>query len=74
MLYVDVNLYEPTFIGLKNLYELVIPGGIVAFNGYGLPYWDGESRAIDGFFKGIGRNPEWKKFPFSIIPGAYFFK
>lgn len=47
MLYFDVNLYEPTLAGLRHLYPLVVPGGVVAFNAYGSPPWEGEARAIE---------------------------
>ena len=74
LLYFDVNLYEPTKVGLKHLYPLVLPGGIVAFNGYGAPPWQGEALAIEEFFEGLPDQPVMKKFPFSTHPSAYFVK
>ena len=71
LLYFDVNLYEPTLIGLKHLYPLVLPGGVVAFNGYGGPPWQGEARAIEQYFD---EQPQMRKFPFSTHPSAYFVK
>jgi len=74
LLYLDVNLYESTKIGLEYFYPLVVPGGIVAFNGYGQQPWEGEAKAIEEFFEKVGGLPIMKKFPFSIIPSAYFVK
>lgn len=74
LLYLDINLYEPTKIGLEYFYPLVLPGGIVAFNGYGQQPWEGEAQAIEEFFEKKGGVPIMRKFPFSKIPSAYFVK
>ena len=74
LLYIDTNLFEPTKIGLEYLYPLVVPGGIVAFNGYGQQPWEGEAKAIEEFFSNEGRQPIMRRFPFSKIPSAYFIK
>lgn len=73
LLYFDVGLYEPTMAGLEHLYPLVMPGGLVVFNGYGMQPWEGESSAIEKYFadKKMGR---LNKFEFSPIPHAYFIK
>lgn len=73
LLYFDTNLYEPTLTGLKYLYPLVVPGGVVAFNAYGIPPWEGEARAFEEYFASMGL-PELKKWDFSNIPSAYFVK
>lgn len=75
LLYFDVNLYTPTLIGLRHLYPLLMPGGILAFNGYGSPPWQGESVAIETYFREIGgRQPPLRKFTYSIHPSGYFVK
>ena len=75
LLYFDVNLYQPTLVGLRELYPFLVPGGVVAFNGYGSPPWQGESRAIEDYFREIGESqPELRKFPYSIHPSGYFVK
>ena len=74
LLYFDVNLYKPTIVGLQSLYPLVMNGGIIAFNGYGGPPWEGEANAIENYFKEINVNPVFKKFPFSTHPSAYIIK
>ncbi len=73
LLYFDVNLYEPTLIGLRHLLPLMVPGGVVAFNAYGSPPWEGEARAIEDYYREIGQKmPVMKKFPFSVYPNGYF--
>ena len=73
LLYFDTNLYEPTLVGLEHLYPLVVPGGLVAFNAYGIPPWEGEARAFEQYF-GINGQPALKKWGYSHIPSAYFIK
>jgi hypothetical protein len=75
LLFLDVNLYEPTLIGLRHLYPVLVSGGIVALNGYGSPPWQGESLALETFFGEIGKAvPRLSKLPYSIRPGGYFVK
>jgi len=74
LLYFDVNLYQPTLIGLKSLYPFVMNGGIIAFNGYGGPPWEGEASAIEHYFKEMDISPIFKKYPFSTHPSAYMIK
>lgn len=73
LLYFDSNLYEPTMTGLKYLYPLVVPGGVVAFNAYGIPPWEGESKAFEEYFADK-KMPTLRKFDFSHIPSAFFIK
>jgi hypothetical protein len=70
---VDLNLYAPTQYVLSELYDRVIPGGIVALRGYGVRPWEGESRAVDEFLK-QNKITEVSKFSFSPYPAIYFFK
>jgi hypothetical protein len=35
MIFFDVNLYKPTLTGFRALYPLLVPGGVVAMNGFG---------------------------------------
>jgi hypothetical protein len=51
LLYLDVDNYEGTLACLKNLYPMVAPGGVVAFDEYALAGY-GESNAVDEFFRG----------------------
>jgi hypothetical protein len=69
---IDLNLFEPTKLVLEEIYELVIRGGVVAFRGYGVKPWEGESAAVDLFVK--KNSLELKNFTFSPYPGAYLIK
>ncbi len=72
LLHFDVDLYQPTMVGLKHLWPLVVPGGVVAFDEYGIPPWEGESKAVDEFF--AGTNTPLKRFDWCPNPGAYVIK
>jgi hypothetical protein len=72
LLHLDLDLYEPTLAALKALYPLVVPGGVVLLDEYGMEGFPGESAAFDEYF-GINR-PQLIKFPFISTPGGYFIK
>jgi hypothetical protein len=73
LLYFDCNLYAPTLCGLRHLMPLMVPGGVVAFNAYGVPPWEGEAKGIEDYFAEVGQKPpQMRKFPFSIYPNAFF--
>jgi hypothetical protein len=72
LLHFDADLYRPTLTALKHLWPLVVPGGIVAFDEYGIPPWEGESRAVDEFF--AGQNIQLQRFEWASNPGAYLTK
>jgi hypothetical protein len=72
LLHLDMDLYEPTLCALEHLYPLVVPGGIVLLDEYGMDGFPGESAAFDRFF-GKDR-PQLTKFPYSPTPGGYFRK
>lgn len=72
LLHLDLDVYEPTKIALEYLYPLVVPGGIVLLDEYGMNGFPGESAAFDEYF---GNNrPKLKKFPYISTPGGYFTK
>lgn len=72
LLHFDADLYRPTLVALETLWPLVVPGGIVAFDEYGIPPWEGESRAVDEFF--AGKNLRLRRFDWTSNPGAYVVK
>jgi Macrocin-O-methyltransferase (TylF) len=75
LLFFDANLYEPTLVGLRALYPLVTPGGVIVLNGYGAPPFPGEGLALEHYFGEIGEPlPKLMKLPYSIRPGGYFLK
>ena len=46
LLHFDLDLYEPTLFTLEKLWDLVVPGGVIVFDEYGLPPWGGGSKSI----------------------------
>ena len=73
LLVVDVNLYIPTKKALASFYDLLVPGGIIVFRGYGVKPWEGESKAVDEFIKEKNLN-ELHTFDFSMYPAVYLIK
>ncbi|OPY00649.1 MAG: Mycinamicin III 3''-O-methyltransferase [Syntrophorhabdus sp. PtaB.Bin184] len=75
LLHLDVDLYDPTLFALGQLYPLVIKGGLVVLDEYGLIPWQGETKAVEDYFRECGVSvPEIRKFPFSTQPHGYFVK
>ena len=74
LLYLDMDLYAPTKKALEVLYPLVVTGGVVCFDEYGLMPWEGESLAAEEYFKEIGIAPRMRRFPTTILPTGYFVK
>jgi|SRR5688572_20887930 len=72
LLHLDVDLYEPTLAALQAFYPLVVKGGLVVFDEFGLIDWPGESRAAEEYFG--SRMPMIQKFPFASLPGGFFVK
>jgi hypothetical protein len=72
LLHCDVDLYRPTKAALEQLWPLVVRGGVVAFDEYGIPPWEGESRAVDEFFE--DKRIKLSRFEWSSNPGAYAVK
>jgi hypothetical protein len=71
LLYLDVDNYEGSLAILENLYMMVSPGGIVAFDEYAMPGY-GESDAVDEFFR--GKNIKFQTFPWANTPSAFLRK
>lgn len=74
LLHFDMDLYEPTRIAMEALYPLVLKGGVVCFDEYGLVPWGGETTAVDEYFARHGDAPVIKKFNFTQTPHGYFIK
>ena len=45
LLHIDVDVYKPSKVALDELYDLVVPGGVLVFDDYGTVA--GETRAVD---------------------------
>jgi len=74
LLHLDMDMYTPTKIALEKLYPLVVRGGVVVFDEYGMIPWQGETNAADEYFASIGEAVRFKKFPWSLNPHGYFIK
>ncbi|MBW1741914.1 MAG: class I SAM-dependent methyltransferase [Deltaproteobacteria bacterium] len=72
LLHFDCDIYRPTKIALEVFWPLVVPGGVVLFDEYGLRPWEGESKAVDEFFE--GSEVEIHRLDWSPNPGGYIVK
>jgi hypothetical protein len=50
LLYLDVDIEEPTYAALNEFWDRVVPGGLVVFDEYAYHIWS-ESNAVDKFVK-----------------------
>jgi len=70
LLHFDADTYAPTRVGLEHFWPLVVPGGVVLFDEYGIRPWEGESRAVDEFFAGrkvVIRRLDWAPNPAGYV-------
>jgi hypothetical protein len=72
LLHVDVDLYQPSLVGLKYLFPRVVRGGVVIFDDYASLEFGGESTAVDQFLCSEGY--ALKKFDWNNVPGGYLVK
>jgi hypothetical protein len=52
LLHIDGDWYDSVKTCLDNLYDKVVPGGVIQFDDYG--YWKGARKAVDEFFHARG--------------------
>jgi len=71
LVHFDADMYSPTITGLKYFWPLVVSGGVVLFDEYGIRPWEGESRAVDEYFNG---KVKIQKFDWAPNPGGYIIK
>jgi hypothetical protein len=71
LLYIDVDNYEGALDILRNLYPLVVPNGIVAFDEYALSGF-GEANAVDEYF--AGKSVKLQTLPWANTPSAFIVK
>ena len=72
LLHFDCDMYKPTKVALEAFWPLVVPGGVVLFDEYGIRPWEGESCAVDEYFK--DKNIEIHRFDWVANPGGYIVK
>ena len=70
LLYIDLDLEEPTYEALNALWSRVVKGGIVVFDEYGFHKWS-EAAGVDQFF--ADKDVEIKTLNY-ICPSAYVVK
>lgn len=70
LLHIDVDVYEPSKLGLELLYDRVVTGGIILLDDYGTV--EGETQAVDEFFK--GKECKIQKLRLSHTKPAYIVK
>jgi hypothetical protein len=63
LLHIDGDWYESVKVCLEELYDRVVPGGIIQFDDYG--YWKGARKAVDEFFAKRGIKVEMKRLDYS---------
>ncbi len=72
LLHFDADMYNPTSVGLEYFWPLMVPGGVVLFDEYGIRPWEGESRAVDEFF--ADKKIKIRRLDWSPSPGGYVIK
>ncbi len=70
LLYMDLDLEQPTYDTLNNLWDNITKGGIIVFDEYGYHKWS-ESRGVDRFIE--EKNLQIKSLNYSC-PTAYIIK
>jgi hypothetical protein len=74
LLHIDVDLHHVTKFALDKLYDKVVPGGLIVFDEYAFPPWEGETRALESFLAERSLKVKIEKIPWSLSPGGYFIK
>ncbi len=72
LLHFDCDMYMPTKVGLEHFWPLVVPGGVVLFDEYGIRPWEGESNAVDEYF--ADKKVAIRRLDWSPNPGGYVIK
>ena len=75
LLHLDLDLYEPTYFALEMLWDLVLPGGLIVFDEFALPPWEGEAKAWEDFARNKGlKDYVITKEPGSLTPNGFLVK
>lgn len=70
-IYLDVDLYAPTKVGIELLYPRLLKGGIMVFDEYNTEDWPGETSAVHDV---LGQNVQIRGVPFTREPTGYIIK
>jgi hypothetical protein len=71
LLNLDFDTYDPTLTALEHFYPLVVPGGVIVLDEYGLRGF-GESDAVDAYFQ--DKPVVYQQLPWAKSPRAYLIK
>lgn len=75
LVHLDMDLYEPTKFVLDSIYDLVVPGGVIVFDEFALPPWEGETKAVESFLSSrSGKSYVIRKHPWALHPHGYIIK
>ena len=69
LLHLDLDIYKPTLEVLRNCFDLVVPGGLVVLDQYGVEGW-GEAEAVSEFFKERQIRPRLTLVEHTVTPTA----
>jgi hypothetical protein len=72
LVHFDMDLYKPTKIALKLIWNRVSKGGIIIFDEYSIQNWPGETMAVDEFLK--NKKEHLECFSWTNTPGAFLVK
>lgn len=72
LLHFDCDMYQPTKVALEQFWPLVVKGGVILFDEYGIRPWGGESNAVDEFFS--EKNIRIQRLDWAPNPGGYVIK
>jgi hypothetical protein len=64
LLNLDIDFVEATMCSLENLYDRVMPGGVILLDNYAA--YHGDTKGVDNFLR--GKDVEIKRFPFVARP------
>ena len=74
LLHLDMDLYEPTLEALRMFWDLVLPGGLVVFDEFALPPWEGETKAWEDFAAERQLSYVIEKIPGTLNPNGFLVK
>lgn len=66
LLHVDVDVYRPTQVIMDNMFDRIVPGGLLVLDDYGTV--SGETQAVDEFFHKKKSHLKIEKLPISHVP------
>ena len=74
LLHLDMDLYEPTLEALRMFWDLGLPGGLVVFDEFALPPWEGETKAWEDFAAERQLSYVIEKIPGTLNPNGFLVK